>query len=159
MPTYSNANAKIKNWIFHAQFKGNSFLLGINLNDFWSSTIWAIRISLSFAQFKDPKNTGIQHYRLFLRSPRVRTIIIGSKIEWQCHNHFFNVLQLHLELKWTVCFNILCNRLNCHSHTVCQILFIDESSSFEVLLTFSKSVDVSNTNWRIQYREKSENWT
>ena len=60
MSTYSNAHAKIKNWIFDVQFPGNWFGFSIILHDFWSSTICAIRIQFSFAQFKNPKNPGIQ---------------------------------------------------------------------------------------------------
>ena len=43
MPTYLNAHAKVKKWIFEVQFPGNWFKFGIIGNDFWSSTFWAIQ--------------------------------------------------------------------------------------------------------------------
>ena len=39
MPTYSNAHAKVKKWIFDAHFPGNWIEFGIKQNDFWGSTI------------------------------------------------------------------------------------------------------------------------
>ena len=60
MPTYSNAQAKVKILIFNVQFPGNWYGFGIILNDFRSSTIQAIQIEFSFAQFENPKNPGIQ---------------------------------------------------------------------------------------------------
>ena len=60
MSTNSNAHEKIKNWIFDVQFPGNRIVFSIILHDFWSSTICAIQIQFSFAQFKNSKNPGIQ---------------------------------------------------------------------------------------------------
>ena len=53
-------HAKVKKWIFEVHFPGNWFEFGIIVNDFWSFTIWAIQISVSFAGFKNPKIPGIQ---------------------------------------------------------------------------------------------------
>ena len=60
MSTYSNAHAKIKNWIFDVQFPGNWFGFSIISHNFWSPTICAIRIQFPFAQFKNSKSPGIQ---------------------------------------------------------------------------------------------------
>ena len=60
MTTYLNAHAKVKKLISDVQFSGNQFELGIIENDFWSSTIWAIQIQVSFPEFENPKNPGIQ---------------------------------------------------------------------------------------------------
>ena len=47
MPTYPNAYAKVKKWIFDVRFPGKCFEFGIILNDFRNSTIWAIQIQVS----------------------------------------------------------------------------------------------------------------
>ena len=60
MSTYPNAHAKIKKVISEIQFPENRFELGINENDFWSSTIWAIQIQDSLAGMKNSKIPGIQ---------------------------------------------------------------------------------------------------
>ena len=60
MSPYWNAYAKVQKWIFPCLFPGNWFKFGIILNDFWSSTIWAIQIQLTCTEFKNPKNPGIQ---------------------------------------------------------------------------------------------------
>ena len=60
MSTYAHAYAKVWKWIFHVWLPGNEFGFGIVSNDFWSSTIWAIELQASFAEFKNPKNPGIQ---------------------------------------------------------------------------------------------------
>ena len=60
MSTYPNAHAKIKKLISDIQFPENRFELGIIKNDFWSSTIWAIPIQVSFPEFENLKNPGIQ---------------------------------------------------------------------------------------------------
>ena len=57
MYTYPNAYEKVKKLIFNVQFTGNRFEFGTIENDFWSSTIWAIQIHFSFAEYKNP---GIQ---------------------------------------------------------------------------------------------------
>ena len=57
MSSYSNAHAKVKNLIFDFWFPGNRFGFGIILNDFWSSTIWAFEILISYAELKNPKKT------------------------------------------------------------------------------------------------------
>ena len=44
MSTHSNAHAKIKKCIFEVHYPGNRFELGLIVNDFWSSTIWAVQI-------------------------------------------------------------------------------------------------------------------
>ena len=49
MSTYSNAHAKVQNLIFGVQFTGNWFGFGILGKDFWSSTISAFQILLSFS--------------------------------------------------------------------------------------------------------------
>ena len=54
------AHAKIKNWIFDFQFPGNSFEFTIVLDDFGGSEIWASWIQISFAEFKNLQNSGIQ---------------------------------------------------------------------------------------------------
>ena len=46
VPTYSNAQAKIKKWIFHVKFPGFWIEFGIFLNDFSSSVVWAFQIKL-----------------------------------------------------------------------------------------------------------------
>ena len=46
MPTYPNAHAKIKKWIFHDRFPGFWIEFGIIWNDFSSSTVWAFQIKL-----------------------------------------------------------------------------------------------------------------
>ena len=60
MPTYTNAYAKVKKSIFDIQFPGNWFEFGMIENDFWSSTIWAIQIQVSYTEFENPKNPGIE---------------------------------------------------------------------------------------------------
>ena len=55
MSTYSNAYAKVKNWIFDVYFPGNLFGFCIILNDFLISTIWALQIKFPFAQLKNPR--------------------------------------------------------------------------------------------------------
>ena len=59
-PTYPNTYAKVTNWIFDVQFPENWFEFDTILNDFWSSTIWAIQIQVSLTEFKNSKNPGIQ---------------------------------------------------------------------------------------------------
>ena len=77
MSTYSNAHAKVKNWIFAVQFPGNCFTFSIILNDFWSSTICGIRNQFSFAQFKNPKNPGIQpiHISWVMRCSKINRFV------------------------------------------------------------------------------------
>ena len=60
MSTYPNAHAKTKKSISDIQFPGNQFELGITENDFWNSIIRAIQIQVSFPEFENPKNPGIQ---------------------------------------------------------------------------------------------------
>ena len=60
MPTYRNAHAKLKKWIYDIQYPGNRFEFDIISNDFWSSTIWAIQIQVSFPGVENPKNPRIQ---------------------------------------------------------------------------------------------------
>ena len=60
MSTYTNSHAKLKKLISDVQFPRNGFELGIIENDFWSSIIWAIQIQVSFPEFENPKNPGIQ---------------------------------------------------------------------------------------------------
>ena len=60
MPTHGFAYAKVKNWIFPSWFPGNGIGFGIISNDFWSSTIWASQIHVSYPEIKNPKNPGIQ---------------------------------------------------------------------------------------------------
>ena len=60
MYTYPNAYAKVKKLIFNVQFTGNWFEFGTIENDFWSSRIWAIQIQVSFLEFENPENPGIQ---------------------------------------------------------------------------------------------------
>ena len=60
MSTYSNAHAKVKNWIFDVQFPGNWFDFGVILNNFWSFTIWAIQIQVSITELQIRKKPGIQ---------------------------------------------------------------------------------------------------
>ena len=60
VPSHSNAHAKVKNWIFDAEFPGKLFEFGIILNDFWSSTIRGIQINTTLAELENPKNPGIQ---------------------------------------------------------------------------------------------------
>ena len=55
MSTYPNAHARLKKLIFAAQLAGNWFEFGLILNDFWSSTIWAIQIQVSLAGLKIQK--------------------------------------------------------------------------------------------------------
>ena len=57
---YSNAHAKVEKWIFPFWFPGNCFDFVIISNDLLSSTIWAVLISLSISEFKNPKKPGIQ---------------------------------------------------------------------------------------------------
>ena len=59
MPTYSNAHAKVKKWIFNAHFPRNWFEFDIILNDFSSSTIGDTQIQFLFTVFQNPKNPGI----------------------------------------------------------------------------------------------------
>ena len=61
MLTYSNANAKVKNWIFDVEFPENWFGFGIILNDFWSFTIWAIQIQVSITELQNLKNNLIMN--------------------------------------------------------------------------------------------------
>ena len=65
MYTYPNAYAKVKNLISDVKFTGNWFEFGTIENDFWSSTIWAIQIQVSFLEFENPENPGIQPNNLF----------------------------------------------------------------------------------------------
>ena len=60
MPAYPNAYAKVKKLNSHVEFPGNWFEFGIILNDFLSSTIWAIQIKVWRTQVKNPKIPGIQ---------------------------------------------------------------------------------------------------
>ena len=55
MPTYPNDHEKVKKWIFAAQFAGNWFEFDLIRNEFWSSTIWAIRIQVSTEGLKIQK--------------------------------------------------------------------------------------------------------
>ena len=48
-----------KKSILHVQFPRNSPKFGITLNDFCSSTIWAIPIQVSLTEFKHPRIPGI----------------------------------------------------------------------------------------------------
>ena len=68
---YSNAHAKVLNWIFDAQFPWNWFKFGIILKDFWSSATSAIQINVSCTEFKRPKNPGI----------KPNYIDVGDKVE------------------------------------------------------------------------------
>ena len=60
IPTYPNLQAKIKKMISDIQFPGNRFELGTIKNYFWSSTIWAKQIQVSFPEFENPKAPRIQ---------------------------------------------------------------------------------------------------
>ena len=60
MPTHGFAYAKVKNWIFPSWFPGNGIGFGIFSNDFWSSTIWASQIQVSYPEIKNHENPGIQ---------------------------------------------------------------------------------------------------
>ena len=60
MSPYSNAHANVFMSILHFWFPGNHFEFGIILNDFSSSTIWAIQIQASFPGVEIAKNPGIQ---------------------------------------------------------------------------------------------------
>ena len=65
MSTYSNANAKLKNWTFEVQFPGNYFEFDIIGNDFWSVKIWTIEIQVLYTEFEKPNNHGIQAIYMF----------------------------------------------------------------------------------------------
>ena len=78
MSTYSNAHAKVKNWIFDVQFPGKWFGLDIISNDFWSSTIWASQILLSLTKVKTSK------------IPEFNLIMLGSSF---CRNFLSKVLK------------------------------------------------------------------
>ena len=54
------AYTKIKQGILDFNFPENSFKFNIVLDDFGSSKIWGIRIEISFAEFKNLENSGIQ---------------------------------------------------------------------------------------------------
>ena len=71
----THAHAKIENWIFDAQFPGNWFEFGIILNNFWSSTIWAIPINISSAEFKNPGIKPIDFFIFFLARFEVKFVI------------------------------------------------------------------------------------
>ena len=60
MSTYPNAYTKVKKLIFDVQYPGNWFEFGIIEYDFWTFTIWTIQIQVSFPEFENPKNPGIQ---------------------------------------------------------------------------------------------------
>ena len=60
MPTYRNAHAKLKKWIYDIQYPGNRFEFDIISNDFWSSTIWAGQSRHELTGAKTQKNPGIQ---------------------------------------------------------------------------------------------------
>ena len=45
---------------FQRQFRRYLLDFGIILNDFWSSSIWAIHIQVSITEFRNPENPGIQ---------------------------------------------------------------------------------------------------
>ena len=62
--------SKLRGWHSYVQFQGNWFEFGIIENDFWSSTIWAIQIHVSFTEFKNPKTPGIHPTYRFLESKR-----------------------------------------------------------------------------------------
>ena len=66
MSTYLNAHAKVKKCIFDSQLPGNWFEFGIIENDLWSSTIWAIQIKNSFAEFKNPRIPVMQPMNVLL---------------------------------------------------------------------------------------------
>ena len=73
VPTYPNAHTKVKKWIFELRFQGNWFEFIVIVNDFWSSTILAIQIKVSFAGFKILKfpkfnlNMPCRYFRLSSR--------------------------------------------------------------------------------------------
>ena len=60
MFTNPDAYANAEKWNFDVQSPGNWFEFGIIGNDFWSSTISAFQIQVSFAVFKNPKIPGSQ---------------------------------------------------------------------------------------------------
>ena len=62
MSTYSNAHANPKKWILDIQFPGNGFKVGIISKDFWTSTIWAIQIQVSFPELENPKKSRNSTY-------------------------------------------------------------------------------------------------
>ena len=84
MPTYPNAYARMKKWIFFVQFQGNWFRFGIIWNDFSSSGIWNTQIQVFFTVFQNPLNPGFNlrimrckntvhtDIRVFLNRPNVR---------------------------------------------------------------------------------------
>ena len=45
--------------IFEVQLQGSRFEFDIIGNGFWSSTIWAIQIQVSYTEFENPKDLGI----------------------------------------------------------------------------------------------------
>ena len=84
--TYSNAHAKVKNWIFDVYFPGNWFSFGIISNDFWSSTIWVIQIQVSISEFKNPENPGIQpiyNYIFSISSGSISCQLILTIVPWR----------------------------------------------------------------------------
>ena len=78
---YWNAYAKVQKWIFLHGFPGNWFKFGIILNDFWSSIIWANQIQVSSAEFKNPKNPGIQpNHRQIAETISKKRVVTQGKL-------------------------------------------------------------------------------
>ena len=84
--------------MFDVQFPGNWFGFSIILHDFWSSTICAIRIQFSFAQFKNSKNPGIQpNYNLLqIGIFEVKWAIFGPTLTTRLQNLIYPRRNLYI---------------------------------------------------------------
>ena len=94
---YPNAHANVKKWVFGVQFPRNCFEFGILLNDFWSSTIWAIQTQVSKTELKNPKIPGIQPMNV-----KIFPYLVKMKIQTWVYivylNDLENLEETHLEM-------------------------------------------------------------
>ena len=89
---YPNAYAKVKKCIFSFRFTENCFAFGIILNDFWSSTISAIQIRVSFIESKNPGIQPAYHigHIIWRYSPKVFSgeILVGGRIVTEFNENY-----------------------------------------------------------------------
>ena len=99
MPAYPIAYAKVKNCIFDVQFPGKWSEFGIIGNDFFRPTIWPIQIQVLFAEFKNPKITGINltmnHNESWVNDWfELKISIDHSVCLWMCCEWFLMILRI-----------------------------------------------------------------
>ena len=160
MPTYRNAHAKLKKWIYDIQYPGNRFESVIISNDFWSSTIWAIRIHVSFACSNIIQISGFN---------LVITLIVNSqKDQFQERMKPSKFILNYTLLNWLKLMKLVkLWKPNCGSSSDGNVLFFDAELNIPVypilsqlrywviFLTFHRYFEISDQKFQDQKSRKT----